>query len=81
MSTLHASTGMVALLTAANWLPWLLLGLPAGTWVDRWPILEQQLIPHQRVAQQLHRIVYLGPVDLAQTRQEPFCKAGIHRSR
>jgi MFS family permease len=34
--TLHASTGMVALLTAANWLPWLLLGLPAGTWVDRW---------------------------------------------
>jgi MFS family permease len=37
VSTLHASTGMVALLTAANWLPWLLLGLPAGTWVDRWP--------------------------------------------
>lgn len=37
VSILHASTGMVALLTAANWLPWLLLGLPAGTWVDRWP--------------------------------------------
>src|SRR5580693_8683873 len=37
VSTLHASTGMVALLTAANWLPWLLFGLPAGTWVDRWP--------------------------------------------
>jgi MFS family permease len=37
VSTLHASTGMVALLTAANWLPWLLIGLPAGTWVDRWP--------------------------------------------
>jgi MFS family permease len=37
VSTLHASTGMVALLTAANWLPWMLFGLPAGTWVDRWP--------------------------------------------
>jgi predicted MFS family arabinose efflux permease len=37
VSTLHASTGVVALLTAANWLPWLLIGLPAGTWVDRWP--------------------------------------------
>src|SRR6201996_1497264 len=37
VSTLHASTGMVALLTAATWLPWLLIGLPAGTWVDRWP--------------------------------------------
>lgn len=37
VSTLRASTGMVALLTAANWLPWLLIGLPAGTWADRWP--------------------------------------------
>jgi predicted MFS family arabinose efflux permease len=37
VSTLRASTGQVALLTAANWLPWLLIGLPAGTWVDRWP--------------------------------------------
>src|SRR5580693_10540576 len=37
VTTLHASTGLVALLTAATWLPWLLIGLPAGTWVDRWP--------------------------------------------
>lgn len=37
VSALHASTGMVALLTAASWLSWLLIGLPAGTWVDRWP--------------------------------------------
>jgi MFS family permease len=36
VSTLHASVGMVALLTAATWLPWMLVGLPAGTWVDRW---------------------------------------------
>lgn len=32
---LGASTFQVALLTAAGWAPWLLLGLPAGAWVDR----------------------------------------------
>jgi MFS family permease len=37
VSTLHAGPAMVALLTAAAWLPWLLIGLPAGVWVDRWP--------------------------------------------
>lgn len=35
--TLQASTFMVALLTAVAWLPWLLVGLPAGAWVDRMP--------------------------------------------
>jgi len=35
--TLHASTFQVALLTAAAWLPWLVIGLPAGAWVDRLP--------------------------------------------
>jgi hypothetical protein len=34
---LHASTFVVGLLTAAGWLPWLVIGLPAGAWVDRWP--------------------------------------------
>ncbi|WP_410637016.1 MFS transporter [Amycolatopsis sp. lyj-346] len=33
--TLQASTFQVALLNAAAWLPWLLIGLPAGAWVDR----------------------------------------------
>ncbi|MFI7643868.1 MFS transporter [Nonomuraea sp. NPDC049400] len=37
VTTLHASTGEVAMLTAASWVPWFLIGLPAGTWVDRWP--------------------------------------------
>jgi MFS family permease len=32
---LHASTFAVGLLTAAGWLPWLVIGLPAGAWVDR----------------------------------------------
>jgi predicted MFS family arabinose efflux permease len=32
---LHASTFEVGLLTTAAWSPWLLVGLPAGAWVDR----------------------------------------------
>ncbi|MEV0096632.1 MFS transporter [Streptomyces sp. NPDC050738] len=37
VTMLHASTLQVGLLTAATWLPWLLIGLPAGAWVDRLP--------------------------------------------
>ncbi|MFJ2645497.1 MFS transporter [Streptomyces sp. NPDC087420] len=33
--TLDASTFAVSVLAAAPWLPWLLIGLPAGAWVDR----------------------------------------------
>ncbi|MGW4520420.1 MFS transporter [Amycolatopsis sp. NPDC004378] len=33
--TLGASTFQVALLTAVAWVPWLVIGLPAGAWVDR----------------------------------------------
>jgi len=35
VSTLHASTFAVSALTAAAWLPWLLIGLAAGPIVDR----------------------------------------------
>jgi MFS family permease len=35
VSVLHAGTFAIALLTAAGWLPWLVFGLPAGAWVDR----------------------------------------------
>jgi MFS family permease len=34
---LHAGPGWMGLLAAATWLPWLLIGLPAGAWVDRLP--------------------------------------------
>ncbi|MGW3768292.1 MFS transporter [Actinomadura verrucosospora] len=37
VAVLDASTFQVALLSAAAWAPWLLLGLPAGAWVDRLP--------------------------------------------
>lgn len=35
--TLQASALQVSALTAAAWLPWLAIGLPAGAWVDRLP--------------------------------------------
>jgi predicted MFS family arabinose efflux permease len=38
VTVLHASTFAVAALTAAAYLPWLVIGLPAGAWVDRLPI-------------------------------------------
>ncbi|WP_084557654.1 MFS transporter [Hamadaea tsunoensis] len=37
VSVLHASVLAMGVLSALAWLPWLLLGLPAGAWVDRWP--------------------------------------------
>jgi len=35
LQVLDAGPFMVSLLTAAAWLPWLLIGLPAGAWIDR----------------------------------------------
>ena len=37
LEVLDASTLTVSLLTAAAWLPWLVIGLPAGAWLDRLP--------------------------------------------
>jgi predicted MFS family arabinose efflux permease len=37
VTDLHASTFTVTALVAMSWLPWLLIGLPAGAWVDRLP--------------------------------------------
>ena len=37
VTVLDASTFVVTLMTAAAWLPWLVVGLPAGAWVDRLP--------------------------------------------
>lgn len=37
VSTFHAGPGWMGLLTAAAWLPWLIIGLPAGAWLDRLP--------------------------------------------
>ncbi|MEV7996312.1 MFS transporter [Streptomyces sp. NPDC086077] len=37
VSTMDATAFQVGLLSAATWLPWLIIGLPAGVWVDRLP--------------------------------------------
>ncbi|MFC4532242.1 MFS transporter [Sphaerisporangium dianthi] len=37
VTTLGASTLEVALLAAAAWIPWVIIGLPAGAWIDRLP--------------------------------------------
>ncbi|MGW0432752.1 MFS transporter [Micromonospora sp. NPDC003197] len=37
IAMLDATTFQVALLAAATWVPWLIIGLPAGAWVDRLP--------------------------------------------
>lgn len=35
IDVLHTSTFSVTLLTAMVWLPWVVIGIPAGAWVDR----------------------------------------------
>ncbi|SEN90034.1 MFS transporter [Actinacidiphila rubida] len=41
---LGSSPVMTGVLTAAAWVPWLLVGLPAGAWVDRWPRRSVMLV-------------------------------------
>lgn len=41
---LHASPFVVGALAAAAWLPWLVIGLPAGAWVDRLPVRPLMII-------------------------------------
>ena len=41
---LHASTFTIGVLTAAAWLPWLVIGLPAGAWVDRLPARRVMIV-------------------------------------
>jgi MFS family permease len=42
--TLDAGAFQVSLLAAIGWLPWLVVGLPAGAWVDRLPLRRTMLI-------------------------------------
>ena len=37
IETLRTSTFIVTLLTAMVWIPWVIIGVPAGAWVDRLP--------------------------------------------
>jgi predicted MFS family arabinose efflux permease len=44
VSELHAGTFAVAALTAAAYIPWLVIGLPAGAWVDRLPLRRLMIV-------------------------------------
>jgi len=44
VTVLHASTAAVAAITASAYLPWLIIGLPAGAWVDRLPCRRLMII-------------------------------------
>jgi hypothetical protein len=59
VTTLAASPLQVGVLSAVEWLPWLLVGLPAGAWVDRLPYRPLM------VACDLVRLVLLGSVPVA----------------
>ena len=37
LNVLHAQPYVIGLLAAVSWLPWLIIGLPAGAWIDRLP--------------------------------------------
>lgn len=59
VSELHAGTFAVAALTAAAYVPWLVIGLPAGAWVDRLPLR------HLMIACNLISFVLYASVPLA----------------
>jgi MFS family permease len=59
VTTLDASAFAVGALGAAAWLPWLLIGLPAGAWVDRLPYRPVM------VSCDLARLVLVGSVPVA----------------
>jgi MFS family permease len=44
VAVLHASTFAVSALTAALYVPWLVLGLPAGAWTDRLPARSLMIV-------------------------------------
>src|SRR5215469_4905612 len=57
---LHATAFQMGLLTAAGWLPYVVLGIHAGAWADRWGRRRQVMI-----AADLGRAVLLATVPAA----------------
>jgi Na+/melibiose symporter-like transporter len=64
-----AGPGYMGVLTAAAWLPWLVIGLPAGAWVDTWSARRVMLVSDVLAAGFLASIpvaALLGVLGLAQ---------------
>lgn len=62
VSTLHASTFEVGLLSAAAWAPWMVIGLPVGVWVDRLHRRPIMLAAAAISLLEVHALVGLGHV-------------------
>lgn len=59
ISTLHVGATGLGLLTATTWLPWLIIGLPAGAWTDGWSARRTML------AADLVSAVAMGSIPIA----------------
>lgn len=50
VTQLGAGPAWMGLITAAAWLPWLVIGLPAGAWVDRLPARQVMIVANLAAA-------------------------------
>jgi predicted MFS family arabinose efflux permease len=79
VSTLDVSVFTVGVLEAAAWLPWLLLGLPAGAWVDRFdrrPVLVSSNVASAVLFASVPVAAWAGLLTVSQLVVVAFC-AGI----
>ncbi|MEO6413950.1 MAG: MFS transporter [Pedococcus sp.] len=59
-----AGPGWMGALTAAAWVPWLLIGLPAGAWVDRLPARQVMIVSDLAAAVTLASVPVAWALDL-----------------
>jgi predicted MFS family arabinose efflux permease len=59
-----AGPGWMGALTAAAWVPWLLIGLPAGAWVDRLPAKRVMIVSDLAAAVTLASVPVAWALDL-----------------
>jgi predicted MFS family arabinose efflux permease len=59
-----AGPGWMGALTAAAWVPWLLIGLPAGAWVDRLPARRVMIVSDLAAAVTLASVPVAWALDL-----------------
>ena len=62
VTQLDAGPAWMGLITAAAWLPWLVIGLPVGAWVDRLPARPVMIVANLAAAvSQLRQALGLLP--------------------
>jgi predicted MFS family arabinose efflux permease len=79
VSSLHVDVFTIGVLEAATWLPWVLIGLPAGAWVDRFarrPVMLTCNVVSALLFASVPVAAWLGLLGVAQLLTVAFC-AGI----